>query len=117
VCLPWRKKADLPYVTDPLRRARITNTATSANDTDKGPPNSNRTFCKDFIQLRCAQIYNAGRYAAVGTLSEDYLRRASQPQPRSDLRIGAGRHDLRALRQGRDVPHARCLALSGVRVQ
>src|SRR5262245_53050299 len=38
-----------------------TKAATSANHTDKKAPNSNRTFCKDFMQLSCGRTYNAAR--------------------------------------------------------
>ena len=35
--------------------------ATSANHTDIGAPNSNRTSCKDFMQPSCTESYNARR--------------------------------------------------------
>src|SRR6185503_17469582 len=37
--------------------------ATSANHTEIGAPNSNRTFCKDFMQPSCPQLYNARQMA------------------------------------------------------
>ena len=61
---------------------RQVGTATSANHTDIGAPNSNRTFCKDFMQLSCPQPYNAGRMAQ----REDPRKTTDEAQPTPDGR-------------------------------